>query len=84
MILAIPPQLNLGQDYMDVTTLILVYCSFLLKKGIPSYWSTKKESFSKGLIIYKNNIKKDNIQWIYDCAKSNVPIETVLKTMKIA
>jgi len=43
-----------------------------------------KDSFSKGLIICRNNVKKDNIQWIYDCAKNNVPIETVLKTMKIA
>jgi len=43
-----------------------------------------KDSFSKGLILCRNNVKKDNIQWIYDCAKNNVPIETVLKTMKIA
>lgn len=42
------------------------------------------DSFSKGLVICRNNVKKDSIQWIYDCAKNNVPIETVLKTMKIA
>ena len=43
-----------------------------------------KDSFAKGLIVCRNNVKKDNIQWIYDCAKNNIPIETVLKTMKIA
>ena len=41
------------------------------------------DSFSKVLIICRNRVKKDNIQWIYDCAKRNIPIETIFKTMKI-
>jgi hypothetical protein len=41
-------------------------------------------SFSKGLIISRNNVRKDNIQWIYDCAQNDVLIEDVFKTMKIA
>jgi hypothetical protein len=43
-----------------------------------------KDSFGKGLVICRNNVKKDNIQWIYNCAKNNIPIDIVLKTMKIA
>ncbi|WP_205164716.1 hypothetical protein [Clostridium beijerinckii] len=43
-----------------------------------------KDYFNKGLVICRNNVKKDNIQWGYDCVKNNIPIETVLKTMKIA
>ena len=41
-------------------------------------------SFSKGLVICRNYSKKDNIQWIYDCAKNNIPIDTIFKTLKIA
>ena len=40
-------------------------------------------SFSKGLLICRNDVKKDSIQWIYECAQNNVPIETIFKTMKV-
>ncbi|MDS0528600.1 transposase, partial [Clostridium sp. SHJSY1] len=43
-----------------------------------------KNSFSRGIAISRNNVKKDHIKWIYECAKNNIPIENVLKTMKIA
>jgi Transposase DDE domain len=43
-----------------------------------------KDSFSKGLIICRKNIQKDNIQWIYNSAQNNVPIEDIFKIMKIA
>lgn len=42
------------------------------------------DSFSKGLLICRNEVKKDNIQWIYESAKNNVPIETVFRVMNIA
>ncbi|GAA0121214.1 MAG: transposase [Clostridium argentinense] len=42
------------------------------------------DPFSKGLIICRNNVQKDNIQWIYDCAKNNIPIKDVFKAMEIA
>jgi hypothetical protein len=40
-------------------------------------------SFSKGLLICRNDVKKDSIQLIYECAQNNVPIETIFKTMKV-
>lgn len=40
-------------------------------------------SFSKGLLICRNNVKKDNIQWIYECAKNNIHIEIIFKAMKV-
>jgi len=43
-----------------------------------------KDSFSKSLVICRNNVKKDTIQWIYNCAQNNIPIENIFKTMKIA
>ena len=56
-------------------SLTYIYCSSLEKAN---------NSFSKGLLICRNEVKKDNIQWIYECAKNNVAIETVFKTMKVA
>ncbi len=41
-------------------------------------------SFSKGLNVSRNNIKKDHIQMIYDYAKNGLPIETIFKIMKVA
>lgn len=42
-----------------------------------------KDSLNKGL-IFRNNVQRGNIQWIYDCAKNNILIEDIFKTMKIA
>lgn len=55
----------------------LTYIFCTIQKGA-------NDSFSKGLIICRNNIKRDNVQKIYDYAKNNIPIETVFKIMKIA
>lgn len=56
-------------------SLTYIYCS--IQKNA-------NDSFSKGLIICRNEVKKDHIQWIYECAQKNVPIETVFRTMKVA
>jgi len=56
-------------------SLTYIYCSIQ---------ENANDSFSKGLIICRNNVKKDNIQWIYDCAQNNIPIQDVFKIMKIA
>lgn len=45
--------------------------------GLCDSWFTNKE-------VINVHFKKDNIQWIYDCTKRNIPIETIFKTMKIA
>jgi hypothetical protein len=56
-------------------SLTYIYCSIQ---------ENADDSFSKGLIICRDDVKKYNIQWIYEYAKNNVPIESVFKTMKVA
>jgi len=56
-------------------SLTYIYCSMR---------ENANDSFSKGLLICRNDVKKNNIQWIYECAQNNVPIETVFKSMKVA
>jgi len=56
-------------------SLTYIYCSIL---------ENANDSFSKGLLICRNDVRKDNIQWIYKCAQRNVPIETIFKSMKVA
>jgi hypothetical protein len=55
--------------------LTYIYCSIQ---------ENANNSFSKGLIISRNSVRKDNIQWIYDCAQNNIPIKDVFNVMKIA
>ena len=55
--------------------IIYIYCSI---------HENANDSFSKGLILQRNQVKKDTIQWIYESAKNGISFETVLKTMKVA
>jgi len=41
-------------------------------------------SFGKGLTICRNEVKRANISWIYQCAQNNIPLETVFRTMKVS
>lgn len=78
---------NLGLDSYQVRSTKSIDRILLLISLTYIFCTIQKDagdSFSKGLIICRNRVKKDNIQWIYDCAKRNIPIETVFKTMKIA
>ncbi|MBP2032680.1 hypothetical protein J2Z42_001354 [Clostridium algifaecis] len=56
-------------------SLTYIYCSI---------HENVNDSFGKGLILRRNQVKKDNIQWIYESAKNGISFETVLKTMKVA
>lgn len=42
------------------------------------------DSFGKGIILRRNQVKKDNIQWIYESAQNGISLEIILKTMKVA
>lgn len=58
-----------------LVSLTYIYCSMQ---------TDADNSFSKGLILCRNQVKKDNIRWIYESAKNSIPFDTVLKAMKIA
>jgi hypothetical protein len=40
--------------------------------------------FSEGLRKSRCQTKVNNISWIYQCAKNNVPLDSVLKAFKVA
>lgn len=59
---------------LSLIALTYIYCSTI---------ENADDSFSKGISVCRNNTKKDNIQWIYECAKSNTPIEVIFKVMNL-
>jgi len=78
---------NLGLNTYQVRSTKSIDRMLLLISLTYVYCSTHEnadDSFSKGLFICRNQTKRENVQWIYECAKNNVPIGTILKTMKIA
>ncbi|WP_458783450.1 hypothetical protein [Vallitalea sediminicola] len=40
--------------------------------------------FGDGLRKVRHQTKANNISWIYQCAKNNVPLDAVLKAFKVA
>ena len=40
-------------------------------------------NFNAGLKTVREDLNKSNIQWIYNCAKENIPYEYVLKRFKL-
>ena len=78
---------NLGLNTYQVRSVKSIDRLLVLISLTYIYCSTQEnanDSFSKGLIISRNSVRKDNIQWIYDCAQNNVPIQDVFNVMKIA
>lgn len=78
---------NLGLDSYQVRSVKAIDRILLLISLTYTYCVTlenSNNSFSNGLNICRNNIKKDLIQMIYKNAKSGVPLETIFKIMKVA
>jgi hypothetical protein len=40
--------------------------------------------FGEGLRKLRKQTKQNSISWIYQCAKSNIPLDEVLKALKAA
>jgi len=78
---------NLGLNGYQVRTTKAIDRLLLLIALTYTYCVTRENtnnSFSKGINICRNNNKKEQVQMIYDCAKNDVPVETVFKILKVA
>ncbi|MBV4449263.1 transposase [Clostridium tyrobutyricum] len=65
----------------DIDRILLLACLTYI------YCSIDKDSndfFGKGLILRRNKVKKDNIQWIYESSQNGISLDVILKTMKVA
>ncbi|WP_051931770.1 MULTISPECIES: hypothetical protein [Clostridiaceae] len=73
---------NLGLNtYQVSSTKSLDRLSFLISLTY-IYYSVQEDandSFGKGLIICRDQFKRDNIQWVYESAKDNLPLEAIFK-----
>lgn len=58
-----------------LASLTYIYCSIDEDAG---------DSFSRGLILRRNQFRKDNIKWIYESAQNGISLDAVLKAMKAA
>lgn len=58
-----------------LASLTYIYCSIDEDAG---------DSFSRGLILRRNQFRKYNIQWIYESAQNGISLDAILKTMKVA
>ncbi len=58
-----------------LVSLTYIYCSIHKKAG---------NSFGEGLVLRRNQVKRDNIQWIYESAQNGISLDSILKAMKAA
>ncbi len=66
-------------------------------KGIERMWTlqalvhlfctiglNKPMKFGEGLLKVRKQTKKEYVRWVYECAQSNVPLDSILKSLKVS
>lgn len=78
---------NLGFNKYQIRSIKGIKRLWLLQSFVHLFCTLglgKHTKFGAGLRYVRNQTKLEKILWVYECAKSNVPVTDVLKSLKIA